>query len=95
MDFDYLRKLFAYNHWASREVVAALRAVPGPPSRSVRLMTHVLGAELLWLNRLLPNQKPPEVWPEMTLPEAIAFALEEPSPWRARPGPTRAEYSVH
>jgi len=81
MDFDYLRKLFAYNHWANREVVAGLRAVPDPPSRSVRLMAHVLGAELLWLNRLLPKQKPPEVWPEMTLPEATQFAEQMPPAW--------------
>src|SRR5436309_7961536 len=61
---DYLRRLFAYDDWANREVLAALRNVPNPPARSLKLIAHILSAEGLWLARI--NQEKPSlpVWPD-------------------------------
>jgi uncharacterized damage-inducible protein DinB len=71
---DYLHRLFAYNDWANREVLAALRSSANPPTRSLKLIAHVLSAEGLWLARI--NQEKPSlpVWPELTLAQCEAEA---------------------
>jgi uncharacterized damage-inducible protein DinB len=71
---DYLHRLFAYDDWANREVLAALRSSANPPARSLKLIAHVLSAEGLWLARI--NQEKPSlpVWPELTLAQCEAEA---------------------
>src|SRR5215472_14854999 len=49
---DYLRKEFAYDIWANRETLAAIRAAGGENGRSLQLMAHILAAERVWLERL-------------------------------------------
>lgn len=65
---SYLRRLFEYDDWANREVVASLQALPYAPHKAVRLMAHVVAVEYVWLARL-KSQPDPAVWPEWTLPE--------------------------
>ncbi len=69
---DYLHRLFAYDDWANREVLAALRNAPNPPARSLKLIAHILSAEGLWLARI--NQEKPSlpVWPELALAQCEA-----------------------
>ena len=64
---DYFRRQFAYNEWANREVLAALRASREPSTRSVQLVAHVLSAERLWLERLTQQSPSLPVWPQLTL----------------------------
>lgn len=74
---QYIRRLFAYDDWANREVLARLQAVAvksggEPPPRSLQLLGHIIGAEWLWMERmqkdLLPKErKNMEVWPELSL----------------------------
>jgi uncharacterized damage-inducible protein DinB len=77
----YLRRLFAYDDWANREVLAALRSSANPPARSLKLIAHVLSAERLWLARI--NQENPSlpVWPELTLTECETEAGKLKSSW--------------
>ena len=72
----YLRKLFAYDHWANLEVARALRMASQPPPRSVRLMSHVVGTEWTWRSRILPESKRMAVWPQLT-PEQVLQEVEE------------------
>ncbi len=65
--FDYLRRLFVYDHWANREVLQSLHAVETPPSRSLKLIAHVLGTEYVWLSRIQPQPPPLAVWPDLSL----------------------------
>jgi len=64
---DYLRRQFAYNAWANQEVIAAIRAGGYDTSRSLQLLSHVLAAEQLWLERLKQVQQTIPVWPEPDL----------------------------
>ncbi|MFQ5778822.1 MAG: DinB family protein [Terriglobia bacterium] len=59
-------RLLAYDGWANREALAALRMTGRPPPRSVRLMGHIIGAQWLWLSRLKQDGKAVRVWPELT-----------------------------
>jgi uncharacterized damage-inducible protein DinB len=78
---DYLHRLFAYDDWANREVLAALRSAVNPPARSLKLIAHVLSAGGLWLARI--NQEKPSlpVWPELTLAQCEAEAYKLGISW--------------
>jgi uncharacterized damage-inducible protein DinB len=49
---DHIARLFTYDDWANREVLANLRATPAPPPRPLKFIAHTLAAERLWLERL-------------------------------------------
>src|SRR5436305_14374651 len=80
---DYLRRLFAYDDWANREVLAALRNAPNPPARSLKLIAHILSAEGLWLARI--NQEKPSLpaWPELALAQCEAEGDALGPSWRS------------
>ena len=75
---DYLRRQFAYDAWANREVLNAIRVAGGETKRSLQLMSHILGAERVWLERLKEAPQSVAVWPELDLAhcETEAAALE-------------------
>jgi uncharacterized damage-inducible protein DinB len=80
---DYLRREFSYDEWANREVLAAIRASGGANERSLKLMSHILAAERVWLERL-KNQPPSvPVWPEPNLEQCESQAAELGKLWFA------------
>ena len=80
---DYLHRLFAYDDWANREVLAALRSAANPPARSLKLIAHILSAEGLWLGRLKQQRPALPVWPELTLTQCEAEADQLGASWRS------------
>jgi uncharacterized damage-inducible protein DinB len=86
---DYLRREFSYDEWANREVLSAIRAAGGANQssanessanqssanhRSLQLMSHILAAERVWLERLKQQPQSVPVWPEPDLPQCEAEA---------------------
>lgn len=64
---DHYRQLASYDGWANQEVVQALRATGSPPAKSIRWLAHIVGAEHVWISRLLRQSPPFPVWPELVL----------------------------
>lgn len=64
---DYLRRQFAYDLWANQETLRAIRAAGDENRRSVQLISHVLAAERVWLERLRQSPQSVPVWPEPDL----------------------------
>ncbi len=60
-------RLFVFDDWANREVLAALQGLKDPPARSIKLLAHALSAERLWLERLRLQKQTYSVWPEFSL----------------------------
>src|SRR5215469_12894531 len=54
---EHLRRQFAYDEWANREVLAGLRASARAATRPWQLLAHILSAERLWLERIRNNRK--------------------------------------
>ena len=76
---DYLRRQFAYDEWANKEVLNAIRAAGtenhrSANHRSLQLMSHVLAAERVWLDRLKQQPQSVPVWPEPDLAQCEALA---------------------
>ncbi len=64
---EHLRRQFAYDDWANREVLAALKKSTADTSRSRQLLAHILSAERLWLERILQQPQSMAVWPDLSL----------------------------
>ncbi len=65
---ESLSRLIAHLGWAdarTREALAA--ATPEAPREALRLYSHILGAEQVWLARLTGTRSALEVWPALTL----------------------------
>lgn len=64
---DLLRRQFAYDAWANQEVIAAMRAGDSENERPVQLMSHIVAAERLWLERLKQQPQTGPVWRQLDL----------------------------
>lgn len=63
---EHLRRQFAYDAWANREVLAGLRTSAQPAPRPLQLLSHILSAERLWLERIRKQPQTLPVWPDFT-----------------------------
>jgi uncharacterized damage-inducible protein DinB len=79
---EHLQRLFNYDAWANAEVVASLERMQTAPPRCITLLSHILSAEKLWLERLLGQEQTLPVWPELTLPQCKLEAAELPLLYR-------------
>jgi uncharacterized damage-inducible protein DinB len=79
---DHLERMFTWDDWANRETLANLRVAPTPSARSLRLLSHVVACELLWLARLEKTAPPCPVWPAFTFEECAAHIRELPRIWQ-------------
>jgi uncharacterized damage-inducible protein DinB len=78
----HLHRQFAYDAWANREVLIAVRASPASATRSLQLLAHILSAELLWLERLKQQPQSHPVWPEMSLERCETWTVKVGELWR-------------
>jgi uncharacterized damage-inducible protein DinB len=79
---DYLRRQFVYDEWANREVLRVIRANGTANERSLQLMSHLLAAERVWLERLKQQPQSVAVWPDNDLARCEEQALELGRLWR-------------
>jgi uncharacterized damage-inducible protein DinB len=79
----HLERLFAADDWANREVLVQMKGSAVPPSpRALKLLNHVIGAELLWLARLDKEPSPCAVWPDFSLHDCEEQLRSLPRKWR-------------
>jgi uncharacterized damage-inducible protein DinB len=69
---EHLRRQFAYDAWANREVLAGLRVSARPATRPLELLAHILAAERLWLERIEKHPQSLPVWPDFTVDQCEA-----------------------
>ena len=79
---DYLRRQFAYDEWANREVLAAVRASKAGKERSLQLIAHIVSAERVWLERLQGAPQTLPVWSNLDLEECERQAEGMGRLWR-------------
>lgn len=78
-----LGKLLDHLQWADTRVLESLRAMPHPDQRALDVYAHVLGAEHVWLSRMLKRVPREKIWPDLDLERAAALAAENAAGLRA------------
>lgn len=79
---EHLRRQFAYDAWANREVLATLSGSTRPTTRPLQLLAHILSAERLWLERIRKQPQSLPVWPDVTADQCHAQIAELDLLWR-------------
>jgi uncharacterized damage-inducible protein DinB len=79
---QFFLKMFKYDDWANRESLASLKSSDVPPTRSLKLMSHVIAAEHVWLDRLKQEKQSIAVWPELNLEECEAHLADLSRSWQ-------------
>lgn len=64
---NHLRRMFEHDAWANRAALESLAGLAAPPAQAEKVLAHVLGAERLWLDRLLGAEPSVAVWPDPDL----------------------------
>ncbi|HKM47106.1 MAG TPA: DinB family protein [Terriglobales bacterium] len=78
---DFLR-MFAYDDWANRECLTAMRAANSLPADTIGRMAHILSAQKLWLERILKQPQSLPVWPVSTIADCAELADEMSLAWQ-------------
>lgn len=78
---DFLR-MFAYDDWANRECLTAMRAANSISTDTVGRLAHILSAQRLWLERILKQSQSMPVWPSSTIDHCAVLADEMSVAWR-------------
>ena len=96
---ELVGRLFAHMEWADRRLVRLLNEAPAArTSEAMRLLSHLLAAERVWLLRLRgQDARLQAVWPELALEEVNAMAAANRAGYArylARLGPEELERVV-
>jgi uncharacterized damage-inducible protein DinB len=78
---EHLRRQFAYDEWANREVLTGLKASRNPTARPRQLLAHILSAERLWLERIRQQPQTLAVWPDFTLDQCEEQVVDLARRW--------------
>ena len=81
---ETFRRMWDHAAWADELLLSALEAMHPPPALAWREYAHVLGAESVWLDRLVHRPMRYAVWPDLSIAEASSLAAS-----------LRAEYSAY
>lgn len=60
-----LKKLFTYDKWANKKIFDAFQELKDGEAKSeiVKLFSHILAAQKIWIERIEGNKLEMEVWP--------------------------------
>jgi len=84
---EHLRRQFAYDAWANREVLAGLKMTElkmsdRPSPRPLQLLAHILSAERLWLERIRNQPQSLPVWPDFTVEQCETQIADLAQRWQ-------------
>jgi uncharacterized damage-inducible protein DinB len=71
---NYFTELFEYHGWANKKVISALYAAKINNSQIMKLLSHILLAEMIWLQRLKSENYDNKFWIELSLDECSKLA---------------------
>jgi uncharacterized damage-inducible protein DinB len=70
----HIQRLYEHLAWADSRTFEALRGMHAQPLDALRIFSHVLAAEHVWLARIEDRPSEVEVWPSFGLDECAALA---------------------
>jgi len=70
---DVLKNLSEYNIWANKTMLDVFATLPEVPGNALRLQSHALNAQAIWIARITGTESPVKVWQEHPLDELVAL----------------------
>ncbi|MCC7479220.1 DinB family protein [bacterium] len=68
---ELLQRMFAYDRWANRQMLATIKALDSPGPRLTSLFAHLCGSKRMWLGRINANEDAlATTWPEISLEDS-------------------------
>jgi uncharacterized damage-inducible protein DinB len=69
---DHFIHLFKYNDWATREAADSISGLEKKDEKLVELISHLVSAQKIWLNRILERDIFVDPWQKNTVSECIS-----------------------
>ena len=77
---DYFVHLFKYNDWATRQTAESIVNLKKKNNKSEELLSHIISAQKIWLNRILGRNTIIDPWHKLTqedwIPQSIPITAE-------------------
>ena len=77
---DYFVHLFKYNDWATRQTAESIVNLKKKNIKSEELLSHIISAQKIWLNRILGRNTVIDPWHKLTqedwIPQSIPITAE-------------------
>jgi uncharacterized damage-inducible protein DinB len=68
---NYFIHLFKYNDWATRAAADSVKGLENKDERLIELLSHIVSAQKLWLNRILGRDMHINPWEKITMQECV------------------------
>jgi uncharacterized damage-inducible protein DinB len=78
---DHFIHLFKYNDWATRKTAESLFELKNKNDKSEELLSHIISAQKIWLNRILKRDIIINPWQKITSDEWIEQNTTVTSEW--------------
>jgi uncharacterized damage-inducible protein DinB len=79
---EYFLKLYQYNAWANRKVIAALEKQNVTDEKTLGIFGHLVSAQFIWLNRIKDLPKSSfQLWGKYSLAELRSMIEESAGLW--------------
>ncbi len=78
---DHFLHLFKYNDWATRQTAESIVGLKKKNEKSQELLSHIISAQKIWLNRILKRDIIINPWQKITSDEWIEQNLTVTSEW--------------
>lgn len=78
---DHLIHLFKYDNWAMERTANSIITLEEILPEAVRLLSHIISAQQIWLNRITGTQSNITPWDNHTTDESISKSVELTGKW--------------
>ncbi len=78
---DHLTHLFKYDSWAMERTANSIINLEEILPDAVRILSHIISAQQIWLNRITGIQSNITPWDNYTIDELISKSVELTSKW--------------
>jgi len=78
---DHFLHLLKYNDWATREAAESINGFGKKDERIVGLLSHIVSAQKVWLNRTLQRDVHSDPWQKHTVEECVSRSTSQTSEW--------------
>ena len=78
---DHFIHLFKYNDWATRQTAESITSIKKKNRKSEELLSHIISAQKIWLNRILSKDIVTDPWQKLTQEEWTSQSTPVTAAW--------------